>query len=65
MVSCQAVSAFAGGRTDHDRDLRDFGGVGGTYEGGSIDAASNPVSLVMLDPGCPDADGFDKNKKYL
>ena len=27
-----------------------FGGVGGTYEGGSIDAASNPVSLVMLIP---------------
>ena len=27
-----------------------IGGVGGTYEGGSIDAASNPVSLVMLIP---------------
>ena len=27
-----------------------FGGIGGVYEGGSIDAASNPVSLVMLIP---------------
>lgn len=27
-----------------------FGGMGGTFEGGSIDAASNPVSLVMLIP---------------
>lgn len=27
-----------------------FGGIGGTYQGGSIDAASNPVSLIMLIP---------------
>ena len=27
-----------------------FGGMGGVYEGGSIDAAANPVSLVMLIP---------------
>ena len=27
-----------------------FGGIGGTYQGGSIDAAANPVSLVMLVP---------------
>ncbi|MDD6075038.1 MAG: Na+/H+ antiporter NhaC family protein [Clostridium sp.] len=27
-----------------------FGGIGGVYEGGSIDAATNPVSLVMLIP---------------
>ena len=27
-----------------------FGGMGGVYEGGSIDAAANPVSLVMLLP---------------
>ena len=27
-----------------------FGGSGGVYEGGSIDAATNPVSLVMLIP---------------
>jgi len=27
-----------------------FGGIDGVYEGGSIDAASNPVSLVMLIP---------------
>lgn len=27
-----------------------FGGMGGTYQGGAIDAASNPVSLVMLVP---------------
>ncbi|MGN0975720.1 MAG: Na+/H+ antiporter NhaC family protein, partial [Gemmiger sp.] len=26
------------------------GGMGGTYQGGSIDAASNPVTLVMLIP---------------
>ena len=26
------------------------GGIGGTYQGGSIDAAANPVSLVMLVP---------------
>ena len=25
-----------------------FGGIGGTYQGGSIDAASNPVSFIML-----------------
>lgn len=27
-----------------------FGGIGGTYQGGSIDAASNPVSFIMLIP---------------
>lgn len=27
-----------------------LGGIGGTYQGGSIDAASNPVSLIMLIP---------------
>ncbi len=27
-----------------------FGGMGGTYEGGSIDAVANPMSLVMLIP---------------
>lgn len=27
-----------------------FGGMGGTWQGGEIDAASNPVSLVMLIP---------------
>lgn len=27
-----------------------FGGMGGTYQGGQIDALSNPVSLVMLIP---------------
>lgn len=27
-----------------------FGGIGGVYEGGSIDAAANPVSLIMLIP---------------
>lgn len=27
-----------------------FGGIGGIYQGGSIDAASNPVSLIMLIP---------------
>ena len=27
-----------------------FGGTGGVYSGGSIDAAANPVSLVMLVP---------------
>lgn len=27
-----------------------FGGMGGVYEGGSIDAAANPVSLMMLIP---------------
>jgi Na+/H+ antiporter NhaC len=27
-----------------------FGGVGGTYQGGQIEALSNPVSLVMLIP---------------
>lgn len=27
-----------------------FGGMGGTYQGGAIDAASNPVSLIMLIP---------------
>lgn len=27
-----------------------FGGMGGTYQGGQIDAASNPMALVMLIP---------------
>lgn len=27
-----------------------FGGIGGTYQGGAIDAAANPISLVMLIP---------------
>ena len=27
-----------------------FGGMGGTYQGGQIDALSNPISLVMLIP---------------
>lgn len=27
-----------------------LGGIGGTYQGGSIDAASNPASLIMLIP---------------
>lgn len=27
-----------------------LGGIGGTYQGGSIDAAANPMSLVMLIP---------------
>lgn len=27
-----------------------FGGMGGTYQGGQIDALSNPVSLIMLIP---------------
>ena len=27
-----------------------LGGIGGTYEGGAIEALSNPVSLVMLIP---------------
>lgn len=27
-----------------------LGGIGGTYQGGSVDAASNPVSLIMLIP---------------
>ncbi len=27
-----------------------FGGMGGTYQGGAIDATSNPMSLVMLIP---------------
>ncbi len=27
-----------------------LGGIGGTYQGGSVDAASNPMSLIMLIP---------------
>lgn len=27
-----------------------LGGIGGTYQGGSVDAASNPTSLIMLIP---------------
>ena len=27
-----------------------FGGIGGTYQGGSIEAASNPMTLIMLIP---------------
>ena len=27
-----------------------LGGIGGTYEGGTIEAASSPISLVMLIP---------------
>ncbi len=27
-----------------------FGGMGGTYQGGTIEAAPNPVSLIMLIP---------------
>ena len=33
-----------------DRLFAILGGIGGTYEGGAIEALSNPVSLVMLIP---------------
>ena len=45
-------TTIASASTQQFRDGRpaDVGGIGGTYEGGAIEALSNPVSLVMLIP---------------
>ena len=42
-----------------------FGGMGGVYEGGSIDAAANPGFFGDADSGCSDVNCFNKNEKYL